>query len=284
MIKKPNKYIVLGLVLLICYLGVQLLGSSNTIPLQTRNTADTSHSHADLIARPLPFVPTNMTNFTCDDLFTGSQLDHFNFSEGYYKCLPEYQDFLKKWPFSGDGHSAMFPTQFKVLHFFSTQKIYHSYCETGFNYGHSSFSALTGQNHSKVLSFDIGYHDYTKKIMPYFQQKFKNRFTPVLGDSSVSLPKFISKNPSYRCDNFFVDGSHSYNIGLKDLQSFAKMAEENNIVVFDDYPTIASQFDNQLGKAWNQAIKEGWLVEFMKCKRKTDKIRGFCIGSFVKKS
>lgn len=230
----------------------------------------------------LPFIPANKSDFTCDDFFIGSKVDHFNFSEEYHKSLPVYSKLLTKWSYSGDGHSAMFPAEYKVLHFLSTQEIYRSYCETGFNYGHSSFSALTAKNDSKVLSFDIGYHNYTITIMSIFQSMFKNRFTPVIGDSSFALPKFINKNPDYRCDNFFIDGSHSYKIGFSDLQNFAKMAKDENIVVFDDYPTLSNEFGNELGRAWNQAIKEGWLQELMRCTRKSDRIRGFCVGRFIK--
>lgn len=289
MFTKVNRYVFLVVFCLNCYLVFKLIQyrykSAVVLIDQTVDTNDyNSYAHKNLMEKALPFIPINNADGDCDELFKGSHLDHFNFTHQYFKQLPEYKKLLKKWPFSGDGHAGLFPQQYKVLNFLSTQKIYHSYCETGFNYGHSSFSALTAQDDSKVLSLDIGYHDYTKKIMPFFEEKFKGRFTPVLGDSSVSLPNFIQNNPAYRCDVFFVDGSHTYGIGFKDLQHFASIAEKDNIMVFDDYPTVNNKFTGTLGKAWNQAVEEGWLKELMRCKSKTISKKGFCVGSFVKKA
>ena len=229
----------------------------------------------------LDFIPKKQ-NFSCDDLFIDSEVDSFNFSDHYYQDLPLFDGEIKRVnKFSADGHSAMFPAQYKTIHYLASTPFVNSICETGFNYGHSSFAFLTAKKDNKVLSFDIGHHDYTPPLMKYLEKTYPSRFRYVIGDSTKALPIFISENPSYKCNMFFVDGSHTYEIAYSDLKNFRRLSEGNNIIVLDDFPTRQNFYDNQVGKAWQRAKDEKMVKEYMSCVRKTDKIRGFTIGRFI---
>ncbi|ESO11207.1 hypothetical protein HELRODRAFT_183447 [Helobdella robusta] len=229
------------------------------------------------VINELPFVPNNL-KFTCDDLFIGTALDKFNFSKKYYEDLPAFTAEVSKHGWSEDGHTAMFPTEHLALHFLASREFVRSVCETGFNYGHSSYTFMTARSGNKILSFDIGHHAYTSVIMSYLNRTYPGRFEGVLGDSSITLPKFVKEHPNHRCNLFFVDGSHTYKIGYSDLKSFSKISDKNNIIVFDDFPTLDGSFTNELGRAWEQAKSEKMIVEIMRCTRKEDKIRGFTVG------
>ena len=102
-------------------------------------------------------------------------------------------------------------------------KFVRTVCETGFNYGHSSFNYLTANDKAVVHSFDIGSHPYTKHMADYLSAKFPGRFFIHYGDSAASLPEFVQKNPDIRCNLIFVDGWHSYPVAKSDLENFMKI-------------------------------------------------------------
>ena len=95
-------------------------------------------------------------------------------------------------------------------------------------------------------------------------------------------------NPQLRCNLMFVDGGHSYSIALSDLVQFAKMADldAGNVIVFDDYP-CPHYGSQELGRAWTQAIQEGFIREEMGCAFKNsyvgEKRSCFTVGVVVKR-
>lgn len=228
----------------------------------------------------LDFVPKKQ-NFSCDELFTNSEVDFFNFSKHYYQDLPLFTNEIKRInKYGSEGHSGMFYAQYKTLHYLAAKSFVNSICETGFNYGHSSFAFITAKTGNKVLSFDIGKHDNTIPLMKYMKKTYPNNFRYVIGDSTKTIITFVNENPSYKCDMIFVDGGHTYEVAYSDLKSFKRLSEANNIVVLDDYPTRDKLFDDRVGKAWQRAKDEKIVEELMRCFRQTDNF-GFTIGRFI---
>jgi hypothetical protein len=84
------------------------------------------------------------------------------------------------------------PTQYRVLHYLASRPHVRQICETGFNFGHSSFNFLTANTRTMVQSFDIGHHQYTGFMINYLTSLFPKRLSVELGDSkeTVSIVKF----------------------------------------------------------------------------------------------
>jgi len=148
-------------------------------------------------------------------------------------------------------------------------------CETGFNAGHSSFNWLTSNDKATVQSFDLGVHKYAFEMAKYMKYKFKERFSVTFGNSVKTIPKFSAENPHYRCDLILVDGGHSYEVALADINNFIPMASEKNLIIIDDieYPKVR--------KAWGKFVRSGRVKELMRCFNK-DGRKAFCVGTVVK--
>ncbi|ESO00861.1 hypothetical protein HELRODRAFT_175356 [Helobdella robusta] len=226
------------------------------------------------------FIPEN-SKFTCDDLFEGNSFGKFNFSAKYFEDLPAFREETKKHGTVGDEHLVMFLSEQLALHYLAGKKVFKSVCETGFNYGHSSFNFITARPDSKILSFDIGLHSHTLEIMAYFKKTYLGRFTGIIGDSRFTLPKFVTDHPDYKCNLFFLDGSNTYEVVLSDLKSFSKISDEENIIIFDGYPTKDNSSVETLGKAWEQAKSDEVIAELMRCRKGRDATKGFSIGKFL---
>ena len=234
----------------------------------------------------LEFLPKQPYNHTCDELFIGTKAASFNFTANYRKSLPDYEAAIKRvtgGTYSGDGHIALFGEEHLALHYMASRDFVTNICETGFNYGHSSFAFLTANDKAVVHSFDIAHHSYTKPLAEYLSKAFPGRFFGHFGDSTVTVPEFIRDNPNHKCDFVFIDGGHIYPVAKADLENFRKITNQaQNLVAFDDYPTQQAYAKGSThGKAWEDFIQGNQLKEYSRCHRKFDAIRGFTVGRFI---
>ena len=92
-----------------------------------------------------------------------------------------------------------------------------SYCEVGFNAGHSAFNALLSNENVAVTSFDIGVHKerYLSASNDLLSAIFPRRLTLILGDSKVTIPNYLRDHPELVCDVIFIDGGHDYEVSEK---------------------------------------------------------------------
>jgi predicted O-methyltransferase YrrM len=155
--------------------------------------------------------------------------------------------------------------------------------EIGFNGGHSAELFLENSN-AYLYSFDIGnhFHSYLKFGKMYINNKFPDRHTLVIGDSTERVPIFSSNHPEIKFDIIFIDGGHEYKTAISDLINCKKMAHDNTIVIMDDI-IKDSQFsaNHTIGptKAWNQCINNKIVKEtsyFL-----FEKGRGMCVGKYL---
>lgn len=51
-----------------------------------------------------------------------------------------------------------------------------------------------------------------------------SRLTVVKGSSLETVPEFAAENPDVKCDLISVDGGHTYDIALKDLENMHLLA------------------------------------------------------------
>ena len=81
-----------------------------------------------------------------------------------------------------------------------------TYCEIGFNSGHSAATVLSTNPHSKVVAFDLG-NKSSKAAKDYLDHKFPGRLHVIWGNSTKTVP--AAEKPE-KCDAFLVDGGHSF--------------------------------------------------------------------------
>ncbi len=106
--------------------------------------------------------------------------------------------------------------------------------EVGFNVGHGAHTLIKGASKiSKFVSFDICSHDYVKNSWKFFTDRFEF-FETHQGDSLVVFRDFSDKNQN-SFDLVHVDGCHTFEIALSDIESAFKLAKTGGIVIVDDF-------------------------------------------------
>jgi len=132
-------------------------------------------------------------------------------------------------------------------------------CEIGFNAGHSALNALLAKEGIRVLSFDLGgfWDQYSQYSYELLQKSFPGQHTLVLGDSTVTVPKFIRDRPNYqKCNILFVDGGHTKEVASADIFNMAPLANQtfHRLVVDDaDWGDVRD--------AWSEAIDHKFVKE-----------------------
>lgn len=110
--------------------------------------------------------------------------------------------------------------------------------EVGFNTGHSAEVFLQSRNDTKVTSFDINTHSYTKLGVEYMKNAFDERFHFIPGDSLLTVPLYGVEHPEEKFDLIFIDGCHTFEYCLADIQNFQRLAHKDTILWIDDYDPI----------------------------------------------
>jgi hypothetical protein len=136
----------------------------------------------------------------------------------------------------------------------SYENIY-SILEIGLNAGHSAENFFQQCPHLKTfVSIDICSHPYTPYAIHYFQENYKNRFIPVIGDSLIKIPEYAELHPDQKFDLIFIDGNHSYHYCLNDIINCRKVAHTKTHLWVDDY-----QYES-VSNAIGHAVESGLMV------------------------
>lgn len=136
--------------------------------------------------------------------------------------------------------------------------------EIGFNMGHSAEIFLSTNNELLLTSFDLGKHYYVNAAKEYIDNTYPNRHTLIIGDSKITLPKFINENNT-KFDIIFIDGGNDYDTVKSDLENCFLLADKDTIIILDD--TVfkeAWEAGYTIGptKIWNEYLRENKIIEF----------------------
>lgn len=86
---------------------------------------------------------------------------------------------------------------------------------------------------AKVIMFDLWEHAYAPRAEAWLRSPAAAahgvkdgdaRLTVVKGSSLETVPQFAAENPDVKCDLISVDGGHTYDIALKDLENMHLLA------------------------------------------------------------
>ena len=118
-----------------------------------------------------------------------------------------------------------------------------TFCEIGFNVGHSSTTLLaaaaaTGVKVDKYVAFDAVESSSVRVGIDIVRAAFPDTdFELVAGLSDITLPPWIATHPAVRCDLFHVDGGHAGGMPERDwqmLQPTTLSGAGHTLVIFDD--------------------------------------------------
>lgn len=136
------------------------------------------------------------------------------------------------------------------------------YCEIGVNGGHGTAAMLLANPTMKVTSFDHPGAKYSQSAYHLLKMGFPRRFEIFIGSSYpkagepghvVEYAKKIKQGLAPKCDVLLIDGDHSYNGTLKDIQNAEQLVACNHVVFMDDVYPLQSM---QPGKAMSFAASE----------------------------
>lgn len=179
-----------------------------------------------------------------------------------------------------EGHSQQVPGQVKDL-IELTKGTNINIMEIGFNAGHSAEVFLSNNPRCTLTSFDLGIHAYVPYSKKYMDNTYPNRHTLILGDSTVTVPKYINDNPGKTFDVIFIDGGHDYPIANADLENCKMLATPETIVMIDDTSYVGPQADFTIGptRTWTEHVKSGKIFELGKADYAP--CRGMSWGKYV---
>jgi predicted O-methyltransferase YrrM len=157
-----------------------------------------------------------------------------------------------------EGNTAQFSSSTMTL-LKAAQQVPHdgTICEIGFNAGHSAIAYLSANPKARIISFDLGHHSYSWKALQVLQQYYPDASLQlIIGDSARSVPDFIKLHQDVKCDLIFIDGGHTYEQAMTDLNNMKALANpQGHVVIIDDVSMTGA-----VQQAWLQSLQDG-LIE-----------------------
>ena len=166
-----------------------------------------------------------------------------------------------------------------------------TYCETGFNGGHSALLARFALPDVNLVFFDMctdARCDVGKRFITDKGPRTRGFFTIVKGDSTRTVPQYAARHPSIKCQWLSVDGGHFGAVPAGDVLNLKRLADcRDNVVVMDDIGPLElinkdkTHYTSIVGKAWYDAVDRGDIHQ-LHCEQCSYKsICHFCVGRYM---
>lgn len=117
--------------------------------------------------------------------------------------------------------------------------------EIGFNAGFSALLILLSNPDLKLTCMDIAEHKYTMPCYNALKEMFGERINFIKGDTLKTLPDITET-----FDLIHIDGGHSDELVINDIEHSYRVAHNQTILLMDDY-----EFPN-IQELWNKYINE----------------------------
>jgi predicted O-methyltransferase YrrM len=102
--------------------------------------------------------------------------------------------------------------------------------EIGFNSGFSTLLMLLTNPTARITCFDLGEHKYTVPCYEKLKETFGERINIIIGDSTKTL-----QNVTDVYDLIHIDGGHSDEVAISDIQNSYRLSRPGTILIMDDY-------------------------------------------------
>jgi predicted O-methyltransferase YrrM len=152
--------------------------------------------------------------------------------------------------------------------------------EIGFNVGFSSYAFLTAHPETRIVSFDLAEHAWTKAAKELIDERFPGRHTLVYGDSRETVPEFKQRNPAVSFDLVFIDGGHDYEVAKADILNMRSLCEEKTVVIMDDL-VPSRPWGVGPTQAWTEAIQDGVVCQDELFKNGIGMRRSWAVGRYL---
>jgi hypothetical protein len=137
-----------------------------------------------------------------------------------------------------EGHSGQLTDERKIYKSMARIPCVKVICEIGFNGGHSAIAWLVSNSQAKVVMFDLWVHQSPQVGLDHIltlKELNSDRLTVVKGSSLETVKTFHAANPSFRCDLISIDGGHSFDTAMADVENMRFMSNSHfNILLIDD--------------------------------------------------
>ena len=163
-----------------------------------------------------------------------------------------------------EGHSGQVPEETVTFQTLVRDPSVKTVMEIGFNAGHSASTFLKANPNIKLVSFDIGNHEYLHGGKKFIDLTYPGRHTLVLGPSLDTVPKYIRENPGVTFDVILIDGAHDYPNAKGDLINCLSLAHKNTTVIIDDVVFVTTPYPSySIGPTilWVESLISKYVIQ-----------------------
>jgi hypothetical protein len=198
--------------------------------------------HARVFAKQHPLPSENLEHLLTSSTWASVDLRALNvLAKAIYRTVRNKAAGLMA---NVEGNSAQLQLERKVYTVLAQLPEVRTICEIGFNMGHSASLWLLANPTAKVYMFDLWSHEYSpiaeqflrsSRATKFALQNVSSRLTIIKGSSLDTVPAFARKRPDVKCDIVSVDGGHTYELGLQDIENMRALANPAfHILLVDD--------------------------------------------------
>jgi len=166
--------------------------------------------------------------------------------------------FIKEWQAENfpPGEGQTVPAQIQwFAQFLAQHPEIKMVLEIGMNQGLSTGCILACRPDIKVVSVDIGLHDYVPKAQKLLARLFPGRHMLIMGDSVEVLPQLQLLLIAQPPDLIFMDGGHTEPTVSKDITNCLYLCRPHTFLVIDDYH-IKLPYQLEVRAAVDKALAE----------------------------